>query len=924
MKRGGKMRLRMYRKIRQTMTVLLIIAMAAGMFPNHMKAAGSEGLSEAAVLEQLLLPYYLSEQDHLPMQLGDVQIRWTADQEIIDVSTGKITASEQSITEVNLEAEITLADNSTQKKDFSVQVLPKGSGYILGYTREKDDSMKRNGKVHGMYQSAVTDSLHLGYSGDGETFEPLNHNTGVLFAKNEGEKTKVLKQPFIFRRKDGGFGVLAVRMDEAGEAGDQKGKVLFFTSNDLISYEEKGLLTLSQEDSVQDPACVYDKVSDTYYITWTSGETGTGYVNRTVDFETVQEKEEFTPIKKEDVDSGITYAIEGNVVPVTPEEAKKIERKLKPVVNTEVENVTIQTEPGKAVDLSGVKVKAHYSDGSEADKSVTWDAGDLAKVDFSKEGTYEVKGTVRQLSDRISEAGNYPYIAGRADPNVIKFKGKYYFIATNEEGSGNVNLYMRESDTVAGLNDAEDHLVYDEAKGAEGNIVSKDKHWAPELHEIDGELYMFFASNIGTGWDVQSVIMKLRTGGDPVNYDDWEAPSRYLDQNGKVLNSMYGGITLDMTHFSYNDRHYVIWSQRNFGKNGGTADLWIGETTAENPGQLTSKPVMIVPCEYGWERNHTFVNEGPFVILTEDKLYLTYSGGATDETYCVGMTQIDLSDEVDFLDAASWKKTNYPVLTGLSSRGQDIYHGPGHNSYVTDEDGNLINVFHARPGDGGGFQRDTFLRIVHFGADGEPVLDLEEEVEILPENKNVVMTVVVEKKQSVSQPGVGSSQNTTGNGSQNTLDTNTVSITDERKDKLKPGILFEAGGMRYKVTGSLTAEFVKPCKKTNSKINIPAEVSCSGKKLKVTSIASKACLNNKNLKSVTIGKSVIKIGTKAFQGCQKLKVVHLKSSQVKKIGSAAFKKIHKKAVIKVPAKKLRYYKKLFKGKGLSKAAVIKK
>lgn len=924
MKRGGKMRLRMYRKIRQIMTVLLIIAMAAGMFPMHMKAAASEGLSEGAVLEQLLLPYYVTEQDILPMQLGGTQIRWTADQEIIDVSTGKIKAPEQSITEVNLEAEVTLADNSTKKKSFTVQVLPKGSGYILGYTREKDDSMKRNGKVHGMYQSAVTDSLHLGYSGDGKTYEPLNHNTGVLFAKNEGEKTKVLKQPYIFRRKDGGFGVLAVRMDEAGETGDQKGKVLFLTSDDLISYEEKGLLTLSQEDSIQDPACVYDKVSDTYHITWTSGETGTGYVNRTADFESVQEKEEFAPIQKEDVDSGITYAIEGNVVPVTPEEAKKIVGKLKPLVNTEVENAKIQTEPGSAVDLSSVKVKARYSDGSEADKSVTWDESDLAKVDLNKEGTYEVRGTVRQLSDRISEAGNYPYIAGRADPNVIKFNGKYYFIATNEEGSGNVNLYMRESDTVAGLNDAEDHLVYDEAKGAEGNIVSKDKHWAPELHEIDGELYMFFASNIGTGWDVQSVIMKLRTGGDPVNYDDWEAPSRYLDQNGKVLNTMYGGITLDMTHFSYNDRHYVVWSQRNFGKNGGTADLWIGETTAENPGQLISKPVMIVPCEYGWERNHSFVNEGPFVIMTEDTLYLTYSGGATDETYCVGMTQIKLSEDTDFLDTDSWKKTNYPILTGLSSRGQKIYHGPGHNSYVTDEDGNLVNVFHARPGDGGAFQRDTFLRIVHFGADGEPVLDLEEEAEILPENKNVVMTVVVEKTQSVPQPDVGNGQNAAVNnntpGNQGTI---TVPAPEERND-IKTGTLFEAGGMRYKVTGNLTAEFVKPCKKTNTKINIPAEVSCSGKKLKVTAIASKACLNNKNLKRVTIGKSVTGIGAKAFQGCRKLKTVHLKSSKLKKIGAAAFKKIHTKAVIKVPAKKLRSYKKIFKGKGLSKTAVIKK
>lgn len=210
------MRAKVSKKMKQVMAYLLLFALASGMFPLHMKAAQSVGVSAEAAFEQLLLPYYMSERDILPMQLGDAKIRWTADQEIIDVSTGKIAAPEQSITEVNLEAEITLADNSTKKKNFSVQVLPKGSGYVLGYTREEDDSIKRNGKVHGMYQSAVTDSLHLGYSGDGKTFEALNHNTGVLFAKNEGEKTKVLKQPYIFRRKDGSFGVLALRMDEGG------------------------------------------------------------------------------------------------------------------------------------------------------------------------------------------------------------------------------------------------------------------------------------------------------------------------------------------------------------------------------------------------------------------------------------------------------------------------------------------------------------------------------------------------------------------------------------------------------------------------------------------------------------------------------------------------------------------------------------
>ena len=59
-------------------------------------------------------------------------------------------------------------------------------------------------------------------------------------------------------------------------------------------------------------------------------------------------------------------------------------------------------------------------------------------------------------------------------------------------------------------------------------------------------------------------------------------------------------------------------------------------------------------AEYSWERNHQNVTEGPNVIIRGNKLYLTYSGGATDETYCVGMTQIDLSQDVDFLNADSW------------------------------------------------------------------------------------------------------------------------------------------------------------------------------------------------------------------------------------------------------------------------------
>ncbi len=384
------------RWLRQAISLLLAFALVAGLFSAFKTTVqAEEQLSQGARraqaedLDQLLLPYYISEQDSLPMQLGGVGIQWTSDSGSIDAATGKITAPASEITEVNLEASITQADNTKKTKSFCVKVLPKGSGYILSYTRENDDQIKRNGKAHGMYQSAVTDSLHLGYSADGMSFEPLHDNTGVLFAKNDGTKTKVLKQPYIFRMKDGSFGVVAVRANEEESVNDQKGTVLLFTSKDLISYEQVKLIQLSNEDDITDPACVYDKVTDTYYITWTSGDSGISYVNRTSDFEAVGEKEEFASFKQDVTDTDITYAIESNVIAVTPEEATSILNKLRPVVNTTVDPAEIQTEPGKAVDLPGTKVTAHYSDGSTAEKSVTWNESELAKVDFTKEGRSE-------------------------------------------------------------------------------------------------------------------------------------------------------------------------------------------------------------------------------------------------------------------------------------------------------------------------------------------------------------------------------------------------------------------------------------------------------------------------------------------------------------------------------------------------------
>ena len=129
----------------------------------------------------------------------------------------------------------------------------------------------------------------------------------------------------------------------------------------------------------------------------------------------------------------------------------------------------------------------------------------------------------------------------------------------------------------------------------------------------------------------------------------------------------------------------------------------------------------------------------------------------------------------------------------------------------------------------------------------------------------------------------------------------------------------------YKVTGKNTVEYVKTTSKAKS-ITISATVTVKGVKCKVTSIAAKAFKGNKKVQKLIIPASVRKIGKQAFVNCKKLKNITIKTSYLtnKSVGAGAFKGVHAKAVIKVPKKKLKAYKKLLKAKGVGKKAVIKK
>lgn len=583
---------------------------------------------------------------------------------------------------------------------------------ILCYTRKPLEDA--------VYAQKLADSMHIALVDVKGKVVILNNNYGVLFAKSvEGDNgvlcAKSLKNPWIFCLKNGEYGVIAERIEVDGSDDESsKGSILFYKTSDFISYTSENLVKLGNE-YIAEATCSYDNDNDEYIVYWCTND-GKYYCSRINDFFNVKKSvaENINPFNINsdipDIDiSEIETAVLRNMIQIPDELANKVKCKLTVAVNTGIEynhdiNVSSREE------LDKIRVKAVYSDGTDSVKKVDWYAGD---IDFTKPGTYNIEGRVHQ------DHYEFPIAFDRADPCVGRWNDKYYFIATND-ADYNHTLYIREADSLPGLVTAQEVLILDSVTYPHiGNLL-----WAPEFHIINDRLYIFHAATPEQFGDEQSHVMALKEGGNPMKASDWEMPRRVVKKDGSPL--FVPGITLDMTCFEVNGRYYVAWSQREFVPKDLGAWLYISEVDKNEPWRLIEDPVLLSKPEFGWANNHTFVDEGPFTLIKDEKVFMTFSSAAVDSTYVVGLLTADINSNL--LVPSSWTKTNYPILTSLTVKGQ---YGTGHNAYIQDEEGLYWNTYHGRPGIDA--PRSSGIRRVHFDIDGYPVLGMTEEKDLSPE-----------------------------------------------------------------------------------------------------------------------------------------------------------------------------------------------
>ncbi|WP_261301757.1 family 43 glycosylhydrolase [Paenibacillus andongensis] len=447
------------------------------------------------------------------------------------------------------------------------------------------------------------------------------------------------------------------------------------------------------------------------------------------------------------------------------------------------DDVTMTTTVGQAPQLPS-NVKVRYSNNTTGTVPVTWDAIDPHQ--YANPGAVTVQGS---LYDNEYEN---PLIMNRADPYIYKHTdGYYYFTASytdGSEGHNNVGMYqydriiLRRATTIQGLATAEEKVIYTKAP-INGN---QSPHvWAPEIHYMDGNWYIYYAATISNTdiWQIRPQVLMCPGNLDPLVKENWQ----YMGQMQKTnLSDMaFNGFSLDATTFEHNGTRYLVWAQID-----SVSNLYIARM--KDPLTIDTNAVKISSPLYDWEKHGYEVNEGPSVLKKNGKIFISYSASATDALYCLGL--LTASDTSDLLNPSSWEKSPDPVFKSDAATGQ---YGPGHNSFTVSEDGkDDILVYHAREEEkyiGNGYEplydagRHTRVQKLYWNSDGTPNFGAPvADGKVLSSVQAKVKIIVAEPSQTnpvleykFDETKTGNViQDTSGNNRTGTLNGNATYVTD--------------------------------------------------------------------------------------------------------------------------------------------------
>lgn len=319
----------------------------------------------------------------------------------------------------------------------------------------------------------------------------------------------------------------------------------------------------------------------------------------------------------------------------------------------------------------------------------------------------------------MTEKFRNPILKAGADPFVVFWNDKYYYVYSNADASVEVSC----ADNIHHIT-RNGKCVW---KPEEGKDYSKHL-WAPEIHEINGEWYLHVACDDGDMTRHRMFVLKSKDG----------TPDGEYEMIGKITDPS-DCLAIDGTVIQKGNELYYVWSGW---EEGATAyiphDQCIFIAKMKSPTEIEGERVLLSRPDYDWEKHgsgpagngkiHPCVNEGPQILYKDDTIHIVYSAShSRTRYYCLGLLTYRGGD---IMDPANWVKCDHPVFS--ESEGT---HGTGHCSFVKARDGKTdFIVYHAMLTTEGGWSTRG-VRAQPFTWDGDmPVFGKavtpEEDVEI--------------------------------------------------------------------------------------------------------------------------------------------------------------------------------------------------
>jgi GH43 family beta-xylosidase len=221
--------------------------------------------------------------------------------------------------------------------------------------------------------------------------------------------------------------------------------------------------------------------------------------------------------------------------------------------------------------------------------------------------------------------------------------------------------------------------------------------WAPELHEIGGRWYVYYAASDGRMANHRTYVLES------------EHPLGPYREKGPIHDPLHDVWAIDMTVFTHDGRLYAVWSGWEGAADGFPQNLYIAPMS--DPLTICGERRCLSRPQHGWEMSVAPVNEGPEVIRhpVSGKLFLLYAADASwTQAYKTGLLECT---GADVTDPTCWQKLPRPFFTG-----------GGHGCVVETPSGSHL-VYHRKiSGEPGWGDREIRCAPLDWDADGYPVV----------------------------------------------------------------------------------------------------------------------------------------------------------------------------------------------------------